>query len=280
VPLGYAALLKIIKKWCKIKGSKLGGNCLSSKSEQEKLIEFEERAKSLIIHFTNLHELCQDHATLPVCVLNPFLEGIKLYEALRNDVMSFFSGDLTVGSIPSAKNLEAKITYTVDPSPLIGRLLTILSYIDQMLGFLKGKKSVMLEGEKHSFPVDEDEFNLLPQSTQQLIMEAVSEYEYRHSYACCCICGLAFESLAKEGCKKYGLEYAGLANGIKALKEAGKIKEDLFKSLLDLEKYYRDKISAHVTSEIATDEKARLFLSALLSLGKALFPPPSDKANQ
>jgi hypothetical protein len=84
----------------------------------------------------------------------------------------------------------------------------------------------------------------------------------------------------KEGCKKYGLEYAALANGIKALKEAGKIKEDLFKSLLDLEKYYRDKISAHVTSEIATDEKARLFLSALLSLGKVLFPPPSDKANK
>jgi len=25
VPLGYAALLKIIKKWCKIKGSKLRG---------------------------------------------------------------------------------------------------------------------------------------------------------------------------------------------------------------------------------------------------------------
>ncbi|MEM3390465.1 MAG: hypothetical protein QW491_13835 [Thermoproteota archaeon] len=53
--------------------------------------------------------------------------------------------------------------------------------------------------------------------------------------------------------------------------EAGMIREDLFNSLLDLEKYYRDKISAHITSEIATDEKARLFLSALLSLGKALF---------
>ena len=158
--------------------------------------------------------------------------------------------------------------------------MILSSFVGQMLGFLKGKKSVIVEGEKRSFPVDEEELNLLPQSTQQLIMEAVSEFEYRHSYACCCICRLAFESLVKEGCKKYGLEYAGLANGIKALKEAGKIKEDLFKSLLDLEKYYRDKISAHVTSEIATDEKARLFLSVLLSLGKALFPPPSDKANQ
>jgi hypothetical protein len=253
---------------------------LSSKSEQEKLIEFEERAKSLKIHFTNLHKLCQDQNILHLGFLDPFLEGIKLYEALRNDVMSFFSGDLTVGSIPSAKSLEVKITYTFDRSSLPGSFLTMSSYVDQMLGFLKGKKSVMVEGEKRSFPVDEKELSLLPQSTQQLIMEAVSEFEYRHSYACCCICGLAFESLVKEGCKKYGLDYAGLANGIKALKEAGKIKEDLFKSLLDLEKYYRDKISAHVTSEIATDEKARLFLSALLSLGKALFPPPSNKANQ
>jgi hypothetical protein len=45
VPLGYAALLKIIKKRCKIKGSKLGGTCLALAHKQEN-IEFEERAKS------------------------------------------------------------------------------------------------------------------------------------------------------------------------------------------------------------------------------------------
>ena len=243
--------------------------------KQEKLIEFEERAKNLKNHFNGLYKSYQERLPLDWSVVE---EGINLYQALRNDIASFFSSDPTSSSIPSAEKLKSNIL------PFSGKyeniILILSSFVGQMLGFLKGKKSVMVEGEKRSFPLDEDELNLLPQSTQQLIMEAVSEFEYRHSYACCCICGLAFESLVKEGCKKYGLEYAGLANGIKALKEAGKIKEDLFKSLLELEKYYRDKISAHVTSEIATDEKARLFLSALLSLGKALFPPPSDKANQ
>jgi len=239
--------------------------------KQEKLIEFEERAKNLRSYITTLYKLITNGGIYSSSSEeDAIIQAIKIYDVLKNDVVSFFSDDPTVGSIPSTKDLKAKPDH----------LLILSSFVDQMLGFLKGKKSVMVEGEKRSFPLDEEELNLLPQGTQQLIMEAVSEYEYRHSYACCCISGLAFESMVKEGCKKYGLEYAGLANGIKALKEAGKIKEDLFKSLLDLEKYYRDKISAHVTSEIATDEKARLFLSALLSLGKALFPPPSDKANQ
>lgn len=55
------------------------------------------------------------------------------------------------------------------------------------------------------------------------------------------------------------------------MKDANVIKEDLHRSLMDLEKYYRDKISAHLTSEVATDEKARLFLSSLLELAKAIF---------
>jgi hypothetical protein len=55
------------------------------------------------------------------------------------------------------------------------------------------------------------------------------------------------------------------------MKESGIIKVDLYSLLLDLDKFYRDKISAHLTSEIATDEKARLFLATLLLLGKTLF---------
>ncbi|MCQ5337675.1 MAG: hypothetical protein NO475_05750 [Candidatus Methanomethylicia archaeon] len=242
---------------------------MSQTFKKVKIIELEERAKNLKSNITTLHNILISRSSTYIDEDYVIEHIIKIYENLRRDIVSFFKDDPTIGSISSAEDLR---TSSDD-------FLILSSYVDQILGFLKGKK-LMFEDEKRSFPIDENELNYLPQSTQQLIMEAISEFECRHSYACCCICGLAFESLVKEGCKKYGLEYNSLANGIKALKERGKIKEDLFKTLLDLEKYYRDKISAHVTSEVATDEKARLFLSALLSLGKALFSSTSDKITQ
>jgi len=185
-----------------------------------------------------------------------------IYKGIKNDVTKLFSSDSTVWSLPSLEIVHETSKY---------ELLKLTSGLDQVIGFLEGKRVEVLGTTVRKFPVQEKELNILPDSTKLLLMEAIEEYNHLHSYACCCICGLAFESLVKEGCKKNNLSYEGLARGITALKDANVIKEDLYKSLMDLEKYYRDKISAHLTSEVATDEKARLFLSSLLSLAKVIF---------
>ena len=187
----------------------------------------------------------------------------KIYNSIRNDVVGLFhSSDKTVNNLP--------LLFLGDEHSL-GELIILVANLDQVTGFLEGKQVGAYGTTIRTFPVQEKELEILPSTTKLLMLEAIEEFNHFHSYACCCISGLAFESLVKEGCRKNNLEYKGLANGIKALKEAKVIKEDLHKSLMDLEKYYRDKISAHLTSEVATDEKARLFLSSLLSLGKAIF---------
>jgi len=173
-----------------------------------------------------------------------------------------FHSDSTVNSLPF---------FSLGERTRISELIRLVAGLDQIIGFLEGKQIDALGTRARKFPVQEKELKSLPSTTRLLLEEAIGEYDYDHSYACCCICGLAFESLVKEGCKRNELQYRGLAKGITALKEAEVIKEDLYKSLMDLEKYYRDKISAHLTSEVATNEKARLFLSSLLSLGRAIF---------
>jgi hypothetical protein len=184
-----------------------------------------------------------------------------IYKIIRDDVIKSFHLDAIVYGLPS-------LTYEDNHR---AEFLRLVAGLDQVIGFLKGKQVDVLGTRVRKFPIKEKELDILPSVTKMLLLEAIGEYDYNHSYACCCICGLAFESLVKEGCEKNNLQYKGLANGIKALKEAKVIKEDLHKSLMGLEKYYRDKISAHLTSEVATDENARLFLSSLLSLGKAIF---------
>ena len=186
---------------------------------------------------------------------------VQIYNSIRTDVTKLFKSDKTVNSLPFL--LGGKYSHT--------EFLRLHTSLGQIIAFLEGKQVGELGTRVRTFPYQEKELDILPSTTKLLLLEAIGEYDYNHSYACCCICGLAFESLVKEGCKKNNLSYQSLAKGIKALKEAKTIKEDLYKSLMDLEKYYRDKISAHLTSEVATDEKARLFLSSLLSLGKAVF---------
>ena len=186
----------------------------------------------------------------------------KIYDSIRNEVVGLFYSDTAVHSLPS-------LTRGMINRPT--ELLKLVAGLNQVIGFLEGKQLDAYGTTIRTFPVQDKELDILPSTTRLLLLEAIEEYNHFHSYACCCISGLAFESLVKEGCRENNLQYKGLANGIKALKEAKVIKEDLHKSLMDLEKYYRDKISAHLTSEVATDEKARLFLSSLLSLGKAIF---------
>lgn len=188
----------------------------------------------------------------------------QIYERLRTDVISLFSSDTTVHSLPHLSMSDS--LFGSNPE-----LLEIGAGAEQIIGFLEGKVIDVFGKKIRKFPVEERELDALPPTTKLLVLEAIDEYDYNHSYACCCICGLAFHSLVQEGCQKHNLPFEGLAKGISALKNANVIKEDLHKSLLDLEKYYRDKISAHLTSEAATDEKARLFLSSLLSLSKAIF---------
>ena len=188
----------------------------------------------------------------------------KIYKGIRNDVITLFYSDATVHNLPS-------LSVELKGSGSNTELLRLVAGLDQVIAFLEGKQVGALGTRVRTFPYQEKELDILPSTTKLLLLEAIGEYDYNHSYACCCISGLAFESLVKEGCKRNNLSYGGLANGIKTLKEAKVIKEDLYKSLVDLEKYYRDKISAHLTSEAATDEKARLFLSSLLSLAKTIF---------
>lgn len=187
----------------------------------------------------------------------------EIYDKIRNDVIGLFPSDKTVHSLP-----YLGVVKRLDKD----ELLRIVAGLDQITSFLEGKEIDVLGTTVRTFPYEEKEMDVLPSTTRLLLLEAIAEYNHFHSYACCCICGLAFESIVKEGCKKNNLAYEGLARGVKALKETEVIKEDLHKTLMDLEKYYRDKISAHLTSEVATDEKARLFLSSLLSLAKAIFP--------
>jgi len=186
----------------------------------------------------------------------------EMYNRIRYDIIALFSSDKTVQSLPY---LPYKNNHRTE-------LLRLTAGLKQIIGFLEGKQIDVLGTTVRTFPYNEKELDVLPTTTKLLLLEAIGEYNYLHTYACCCICGLALESLVQEGCRKNDLSYEGLAKGIGALKEDKVIKEDLHKSLIDLEKYYRDKISAHLTSEIATDEKARLFLSSLLSLAKAIFP--------
>jgi hypothetical protein len=188
----------------------------------------------------------------------------QIYESLRTDVIDLFASDATVHSLPSLSMSKGLFASNVE-------LIEVSAGAQQIIGFLEGKVIDIFGKKIRKFPVEEKELDALPSTTKLLILEAIDEYDYNHSYACCCICGLAFHSLVQEGCKKHNLPFEGLARGIGALKNANAIKEDLHKSLIDLEKYYRDKISAHLTSEVATDEKARLFLSSLLSLSKAIF---------
>jgi hypothetical protein len=185
-----------------------------------------------------------------------------MYAALIDEVWRVFQSDEGVESLP---DLSAESSSARDD------LINLVAATNQIIGFLEGKQVDVSGATPKTFPYDEKELDILPVSTKLLFLEAIGEYDYDHSYACSCICGLALQSLVQEGCRKHNLPYDGLAKGIGALKEAKIIKEDLHKTLLDLEKYYRDKISAHLTSEVATDEKARLFLSSLLSSGKAIF---------
>jgi hypothetical protein len=226
-----------------------------------KIHELMQRAKNLRNNVAKYHT----HATVSMKGYGDsrVLEThFQIYTNLRNDIIKLFHSDTTVNSL---------LSLSPEDRFELSDLVILIAGLDQIIGFLEGKQVDVLGTRIRKFPVQEKELDILPSTTRLLLLEAIGEYDYNHSYACCCICGLTFESLVKEGCKKNNLPYEGLANGIKALKEAEVIKEDLHKSLMDLEKYYRDKISAHLTSVVATDEKARLFLSSLLSLGKAIF---------
>jgi hypothetical protein len=185
----------------------------------------------------------------------------NMYDNVRNEVVRLFHSDAAVHSIPHLSIGNS------------GRqeLLKLIAGSNQIIGFLEGKQVDILGTTVRTFPYDEKELDILPTTTRLLLLEAIGEFNHYHSYACCCICGLALESLVKEGCGRHNLQYETLAKGIGSLKDTKVIKEDLHKTLMDLEKYYRDKISAHLTSEVATDEKARLFLSSLLSSAKAIF---------
>lgn len=228
-----------------------------------KVVEFESRARKLQNRAVEYFNLFRQEPIRAMVIRSRTIDSLcGLYERLRSDVTKSFHSDSSVYGFPLKPK---KNVYHEDD------LLNIVACLDQIVGFLEGKKQEIIGDTLRSFPVEDKELEILPTTTNLLMLEAIQEYNHFHSYACCCICGLAFESLVKEGCKKSNLPYEGLAKGIKALKDAGVVKEDLLKSLLDLEKYYRDKISAHVTSEVATDEKARLFLSSLLALAKAIF---------
>lgn len=220
-----------------------------------------QRAKSLksnSIEYFNVTERSPTHYTEPTVLKMYF----TMYEGIRNEVIRLFHSDVAIHSLPSLSVSSG------------GRhdIFSLVAGCNQVIGFLEGKQADVLGTKVRTFPYKEEELDILPATTKLLLLEAIGEFNYFHSYACCCICGLTLESLVQEGCKKHNISYKGLAKGIEDLKEAKVIKEDLHKSLIDLEKYYRDKISAHLTSEVATDEKARLFLSSLLSLVKAIFP--------
>lgn len=217
-----------------------------------------QRVKSLKSDATGLFDRTRS-SYVHADVLDTYFD---IYNKIRNDIVGLFSSDKIVHSLPYLSIKSRGDKY---------ELLKVVAGLGQVMGFLEGKQVDVLGTKVRTFPYQEKELDILPSTTRLLLLEAIGEYDYNHSYACCCISGLAFESLVKEGCKRNNLSYGGLANGIKTLKEAKVIKEDLYKSLVDLEKYYRDKISAHLTSEAATDEKARLFLSSLLSLAKTIF---------
>ncbi len=228
-----------------------------------KVVEFESRARKLQNRAVEYFNLFRQDPISALVIRGDTIDSLcELYDKLRRGVTESFHSDSSVYSFP----LKPKKNVYHDDD-----LLKIIAYLDQIIGFLEGKKQEIIGDTLRSFPVEDKELEILPTTTKLIMLEAIQEYNHFHSYACCCICGLAFESLVKEGCKKFNLPYKGLAKGINALKDVGVVREDLYKSLLDLEKYYRDKISAHVTSEVATDEKARLFLSSLLALAKAIF---------
>jgi len=116
----------------------------------------------------------------------------QIYDKIRNDVIGLFHSDTTVHSLPF---LSVKMHYARE-------LVRLIVGLDQVIGFLEGKQVDVLGTTVRTFPYQEKELDILPTTTKLLLQEAIEEYNHFHSYACCCICGLAFQSLVQEGCKK------------------------------------------------------------------------------